>query len=222
MSPDDGLAVPTHESHGRAGCAPTCSPTRRSHAGTGWCCAGCRNDVVFAGAHCSADGGSSVVVVLPGHHLQVLARLLRAAILPGNGGSVTPPGQKVLAMTADHVRDLFRRFAEAMNSRELEQLDDILTDDFTRHCEVTPDLVIDSREDFNEFLLTFALASPDNVQTSSRSSRATRSGSGRPTRAPRRKTSGPRRAAGRPPPRSPASPDSARTGSPSCGRPGTT
>jgi len=68
-------------------------------------------------------------------------------------------------MTPEHVRDLFRRFAEAMNSRELEQLDDILTDDFTRHCEATPDVVIDSREDFNEFLRTFTLAFPDNVQT---------------------------------------------------------
>jgi len=32
----------------------------------------------------------------------------------------------------ENVRDLFRRLADAMNSRRLEQLDDILTDDFTR------------------------------------------------------------------------------------------
>jgi predicted ester cyclase len=65
----------------------------------------------------------------------------------------------------EHIRDLFRRLAEAMNSRELEQLDDILTDDFARHCEATPDVVVDSREDFKEFLRTYTLSFPDNVQT---------------------------------------------------------
>ena len=68
-------------------------------------------------------------------------------------------------MTPEHVRELFGRFAEAMNSRELEQLDHVLTDDFTRHCEATPDVVIDSRADFSEFLRSFTLAFPDNVQT---------------------------------------------------------
>jgi predicted ester cyclase len=66
---------------------------------------------------------------------------------------------------AEHIRDLFRRLAEAMNSRELEQLDEILTDDFTRHCEATPDVVVDSREDFKEFLRANTLSFPDNVQT---------------------------------------------------------
>lgn len=68
-------------------------------------------------------------------------------------------------MPTEHVRDLFHRFAAAMNARELEQLDDILTDDFTRHCEATPDVVVDSREDFKGFLRAFTLAFPDNVQT---------------------------------------------------------
>ena len=66
---------------------------------------------------------------------------------------------------AEHVRDLFRRLAESMNSRELEQLDDILTEDFRRHCEATPDVTIRSREDFKEFLRAYTLAFPDNVQT---------------------------------------------------------
>jgi steroid delta-isomerase-like uncharacterized protein len=67
---------------------------------------------------------------------------------------------------ADDVRDLFRRLAEAMNSRNLEQLDDILTEDFTRYCEATPDAaVIDSREGFKEFLRAYTVCFPDNVQT---------------------------------------------------------
>jgi predicted ester cyclase len=67
--------------------------------------------------------------------------------------------------TPEHIRNLFRRLAEAMNSRELEQLDDILTDDFTRHCEATPDVIVNSREDFKEFLRANTLSFPDNVQT---------------------------------------------------------
>lgn len=65
----------------------------------------------------------------------------------------------------EHVRDLFDRLAAAMNSRRLEQLDDILTDDFTRHCEATPDVVVESREDFKEFLRAYTHSFPDNVQT---------------------------------------------------------
>jgi steroid delta-isomerase-like uncharacterized protein len=65
----------------------------------------------------------------------------------------------------ENVRDLFRRLADAMNSRRLEQLDDILTEDFTRHCEATPDVVIRNRDDFKEFLQVYTLAFPDNVQT---------------------------------------------------------
>jgi predicted ester cyclase len=66
---------------------------------------------------------------------------------------------------AEHVRHLMDRLAEAMNSRKLEQLDDILTDDFTRHCEATPDVVIRNRDDFKEFLRAYTLSFPDNVQT---------------------------------------------------------
>jgi hypothetical protein len=91
-----------------------------------------------------------------------------------------------------HPRDLFRRLAAAMNSRELEQLDDILTDDFTRHCEATPDVVVNSREDFKEFLRANTLSFPDNVQTFEQViAEGDMAGSGRPTRAPRREISAP-------------------------------
>jgi predicted ester cyclase len=65
----------------------------------------------------------------------------------------------------ENVRNLFHQLADAMNSRKLEELDDILTDDFTRHCEATPGVVIHSREDFKEFLHAYTLSFPDNVQT---------------------------------------------------------
>jgi len=71
----------------------------------------------------------------------------------------------VVAVTdPDVVRDLFWRLVEAMNSRELDQLDDIVTDDFTRHCEATPGLIIQCREEFKKFLRDYTLVFPDNVQ----------------------------------------------------------
>lgn len=63
------------------------------------------------------------------------------------------------------IRDLFRRFEDAMNSRELDRLDDIVADDFVRHCEATPDFDVRSREDFKEFLRQNTESFPDNVQT---------------------------------------------------------
>jgi predicted ester cyclase len=65
----------------------------------------------------------------------------------------------------DRIRDLVRRLEHAMNSRELDLLDDILTDDFLRHCEATPDFDVRSREDFKEFLRSNTESFPDNVQT---------------------------------------------------------
>lgn len=70
-------------------------------------------------------------------------------------------------MTSDpgHVRGLVRRLEDAMNSRRLDLLDDVLAPDFVRHCQATPDLRITSREQFVEFLRQDATAFPDNVQT---------------------------------------------------------
>lgn len=66
---------------------------------------------------------------------------------------------------SEQIRDLIRRFEEAMNSRKLEMLDDIVADDFVRHCEATPDFDVRSLEDFKEFLRHNTTSFPDNVQT---------------------------------------------------------
>ena len=55
-------------------------------------------------------------------------------------------------MDADAMKDLVRRLADAMNSRQLDQLDAIMADDFVRHCEATPGLEVKSRDDFKAFL----------------------------------------------------------------------
>ena len=66
---------------------------------------------------------------------------------------------------AASIRDLIQRLEDAMNSRELELLDDIVAEDFVRHCQATPDFDVRSREDFKEFLRQNTASFPDNVQT---------------------------------------------------------
>ena len=66
---------------------------------------------------------------------------------------------------AASIRDLIQRLEDAMNSRELELLDDIVAEDFVRHCQATPDFDVRSREDFKEFLRQNTASFSDNVQT---------------------------------------------------------
>lgn len=70
-----------------------------------------------------------------------------------------------MAITGDEARGLIRRLESAMNERRLDDLDDVLTDDFVRHCQATPDVDIRSRDQFKAFLEEFGVAFPDNVQT---------------------------------------------------------
>ena len=69
------------------------------------------------------------------------------------------------SMDADAMKDLVKRLADAMNSRQLDQLDAIMAEDFVRHCEATPGLEVKSRDDFKAFLRAFDEGFPDNVQT---------------------------------------------------------
>lgn len=61
--------------------------------------------------------------------------------------------------------DKYDRLEDAMNSRRLDLLDEILAPDFLRHCEATPDFDVRSREDFKEFLRSNTESFPDNIQT---------------------------------------------------------
>lgn len=67
--------------------------------------------------------------------------------------------------SSEDVHALFQRFEEAMNARQLDRLDDVLTPDFVRHCQATPQVVVNTREDFVKFLEQDAAMFPDNVQT---------------------------------------------------------
>ena len=54
---------------------------------------------------------------------------------------------------------------DAMNARELNRLDAIVAANFVRHCEATPDVVVQSLDDFKAFLDAYGEVFPDNVQT---------------------------------------------------------
>jgi hypothetical protein len=62
-------------------------------------------------------------------------------------------------------KNVLRRFWEAMNTRQLGLLDDILTSDAIRHCQATPDLNIRSCEQFKEFCRQDTTIFPDSLQT---------------------------------------------------------
>ncbi len=60
---------------------------------------------------------------------------------------------------------LVRRFVEAMNTRQLDMLDEILTPNVVRHCQATPDVDVRSLTQFKDFLKTDLAGFPDNIQT---------------------------------------------------------
>ncbi len=64
-------------------------------------------------------------------------------------------------MNADANKDLVRRFGEAINSASWDALDEILTEDFQRHCQATPDVEVKSLEEFKELQRSFLESFPD-------------------------------------------------------------
>ena len=70
-----------------------------------------------------------------------------------------------MASSPEAVRALVRRLEEAMNTRRLDALDEVLAPDFVRHSPATPQLAVTDREQFKDFLRQDAATFPDNVQT---------------------------------------------------------
>ncbi|MGY1671988.1 ester cyclase [Geodermatophilus sp. SYSU D00710] len=66
---------------------------------------------------------------------------------------------------AEQIRTLVRRLEDAMNTRRLDLLDDVLAPDVVRHSQATPHLSISDRGQFKDFLRQDAETFPDNVQT---------------------------------------------------------
>ena len=67
--------------------------------------------------------------------------------------------------THQDIRDLMRRFERAMNTRELDMLDELISPNVVRHCEATPGLTVTSLDQLKDFLRADASVFPDNKQT---------------------------------------------------------
>ena len=62
-------------------------------------------------------------------------------------------------------KQLVRSFADAGNRNDLDAFDSILTKDFQRHCEATPEVTVGCCEDFKKFYIETAKTFPDQKMT---------------------------------------------------------
>jgi predicted ester cyclase len=67
--------------------------------------------------------------------------------------------------TSAETKDLVRRFESAMNARQLDLLDEIISPDVVRHCEATPGIEVTDLDQLKDFLRADASVFPDNKQT---------------------------------------------------------
>ena len=62
-------------------------------------------------------------------------------------------------------KNLVNRFTEALNAADWEGLDDLLTEDFSRHCQATPGVQVNSPEEFKKLQQSFLSSMPDQKIT---------------------------------------------------------
>jgi len=62
-------------------------------------------------------------------------------------------------------KDLVRRFTEALNAANWDALDELVTEDFTRHSQATAGAHVNSREEFIELQKSFLVSFPDQRVT---------------------------------------------------------
>jgi len=64
-------------------------------------------------------------------------------------------------MDADANKTLVRTFADAGNRNDLDAFDSLLSTDFVRHCEATPEVSVRSCDDFKQFYEDTSATFPD-------------------------------------------------------------
>lgn len=67
--------------------------------------------------------------------------------------------------TIEENKALVRRLGEAIDTRRLDLLDDIVAQNFIRHCQATPQVDVRNLAAFKDFLRQDAAAFPDSTQT---------------------------------------------------------
>lgn len=68
-------------------------------------------------------------------------------------------------MELEENKALVMRFAEVVNAANWDALDEILTEDFRRHCQATPDVEINSSQEFKDLQKGFTVSFPDQRVT---------------------------------------------------------
>lgn len=63
---------------------------------------------------------------------------------------------------AEKNKQLFVRGVEAINSRNWEALNDLIAQNYVRHCQATPDVKVTSLEEFKQYLKQDAATFPDS------------------------------------------------------------
>jgi steroid delta-isomerase-like uncharacterized protein len=67
--------------------------------------------------------------------------------------------------TSEENKVLIQRFWDAMNTRRLDVLDELLAPNVVRHCQATPQLNVRSCDQVKEFLRQDSGVFPDSIQT---------------------------------------------------------
>lgn len=67
--------------------------------------------------------------------------------------------------SSDDIKNLMMRFVSAMNTRQLDLLDELVSPNVVRHCEATPGLEVTNLDQLKAFLRADASVFPDNKQT---------------------------------------------------------
>jgi steroid delta-isomerase-like uncharacterized protein len=62
-------------------------------------------------------------------------------------------------------KDLVKRFTVVLNSADWEGLDELLTENFNRHCQATPGVQVNTREKFKKLQQSFLTSIPDQKIT---------------------------------------------------------
>lgn len=67
--------------------------------------------------------------------------------------------------TQDLNKDVVNRFGEASNAKDFDAIAALVAPDFVRHCQATPDIVVQNQAQFLAFLKADAAMVPDSRQT---------------------------------------------------------
>jgi predicted ester cyclase len=90
------------------------------------------------------------------NHLLVVGIAL-SVLMAGCGPSATEK--------AEYNKQQFLRGIDAINSKNFEALNDLVAANFVRHCQATPDVAVNSLEDFKNYLRQDSATFPDSRLT---------------------------------------------------------